>query len=91
MAQALQMGDELHMRNQASSALFLKAMAAPLAAVVEDQLSCGDNGFLTRNNDQFFLNYAMAANKVTADAAQGMKIRQSLLPLPETVSIWASG
>jgi hypothetical protein len=74
MAQALQMGDELHMRNQASSALFLKAMAAPLAAVVEDPTELREiMDFLTRNNDQFFLNYAMAANKVTADAAQGIE------------------
>jgi len=74
MAQALQMGDELHMRNQASSALFIKTMAEPLAAVVDDSKRLREiMAFLTQNNDQFFLNFAMAAQKATADAAHGIQ------------------
>ena len=74
MAQALQMGDELHMRNQASSALFIKTMAEPLAAVVDDSKRLREiMAFLTQNNDQFFLNFAMAAQKATADAAHGIE------------------
>lgn len=71
MAQSLTMGDELHMRNHAATALFLKTYAHDIAAVAgahaADVLK-----FIGVGNDQFFLNLAMAANKVAADLADGV-------------------
>ena len=72
MAQALHMGDEVHNRNVAASALLLKRLvpallrtdAAPadIAAVVE----------FIAGNDHFFLNLSMAACKAMLDAAAGV-------------------
>jgi hypothetical protein len=74
IAQALQMGDELHMRNLASTALFVRAIAPHLTATLRHDGDRLDRvmRFLTRNNDQFFLNLAMGAAKVAADAAHGV-------------------
>ena len=74
IAQSLNMGDELHMRNAASTNLFLKTIIPGLAACcgsIEEYRKCVD--FMTTNNDQFFLNFAMAANKSAADAAHGIE------------------
>ncbi len=69
MAQALAMGDEMHQRNVAASSLFLRSIAPGLvgAAVEPDNLA-GVVDFIA-GNEQFFLNLAMAASKVMADAA----------------------
>lgn len=72
MSQALSMGDELHMRNIASSMVFLHHMAAPLAKCCTKEQLERIMEFLTSKNDQFFLNMAMAANKSAADAADGI-------------------
>ena len=72
MAQALQMGDEMHQRNVAASSLFARQVAPRLARVdvPRDALGrCLD--FLT-GNDQFFLNLAMAAGKATMDPARNI-------------------
>jgi hypothetical protein len=72
MGRALHMGDEMHNRNAASSALLFKRLVAGIlksgvpaaeAAAVIDFL----NG-----NDFFFLNVAMAACKAMLDAAHGV-------------------
>lgn len=72
MAQGLSMGDELHMRNHATTALILKLLCPHIArtagADAEDILK-----FIGVGNDQFFLNLAMAANKLAADAADGVE------------------
>lgn len=74
IAQAINMGDELHMRNNASSNLFIKTIAAALTESVEDKKDLTDIvKFVTTNNDQFFLNFAMAASKASADAAHGIE------------------
>lgn len=74
MSQALHMGDELHMRNGSSTAVFLKNIIDPLVRSVEKRETLEEiTEFLTTNNDQFFLNLAMAACKVSADAAHGVK------------------
>lgn len=74
IAQTLQMGDELHMRNGASSAIFLKAIISTLTEVVENPKDLTDIAkFLTNNNDQFFLNLAMCACKASADAAHNIE------------------
>jgi uncharacterized protein DUF1116 len=73
MAQALAMGDEMHMRNAASTALLTKALAAPLTAVVSDAKELERIlRFFTRDNDQHFLTWAMCAAKAAARAIEGI-------------------
>ena len=72
MAQALHMGDEIHNRNVAASALLLRRLVpallrtkvapAEIAAVVD----------FMAGNDHFFLNLSMAACKAMLDAAHGV-------------------
>lgn len=70
IAQAVNMSDELHMRNNASSTLFTKAMIERLVKTSDDLETLHSIvKFLTTNNDQFFLNFAMSAAKASADAA----------------------
>jgi hypothetical protein len=72
MAQALRMGDEMHQRNVAASALLARALMPHLAR------AGGKHGAVARlaefiaGNDQFFLNLAMAAGKAMADPAAGV-------------------
>lgn len=72
MAQGLAMGDELHMRNIATTSIFLKRFAGYIGKYgkehTEDILK-----FISIGNDQFFLNLAMPANKLAADLADGVK------------------
>lgn len=72
MSQAISMGDELHMRNMSSSMLLLYKIATPLSEVSSGDELTEIMNFLTTRNDQFFLNFAMAANKSSADAASGV-------------------
>lgn len=71
-AKALQMGDECHNRNSASSALVLLAMMPSLIK------SCLETRVLTEcieylaSADQFSLCFSMAAAKVSADVANGV-------------------
>ncbi|GIH90781.1 DUF1116 domain-containing protein [Planobispora siamensis] len=68
IAQALQMGDELHNRNRAATSLLVRELAP---AVVE--AAPGHAAEVLRfvnGNDHFFLNPGMAACKVSADAAR---------------------
>jgi Protein of unknown function (DUF1116) len=72
-SQALLMGDEVHSRNAASTALFFMALAVPLAAqakLVQDHVH-QTLDFVAKSS-QFFLNYSMAACKATMDAAHGV-------------------
>jgi len=72
MAQALRMGDEMHQRNVAASALLARALMPHVAR------AGGKHGAVARlaefiaGNDQFFLNVAMAAGKALADPALGV-------------------
>ncbi|MFU8785692.1 MAG: DUF1116 domain-containing protein [Candidatus Izemoplasmataceae bacterium] len=73
IAQALNMGDELHMRNNASSTIFIKAIIERLVRTSDDlETLTTITKFLTTNNDQFFLNFAMAASKASSDAAHNI-------------------
>jgi hypothetical protein len=68
MARALTMGDEMHQRNVAATSLFCRTVAPALAEAAPEHLPAilrflGDN-------DQFFLNPAMAACKATMDAVR---------------------
>jgi uncharacterized protein DUF1116 len=69
MAQALQMGDELHNRNRAATSLFLRELAGELA---ETGTGAGDVLRFIAGNDHFFLNLAMAAGKAATDAARNI-------------------
>jgi hypothetical protein len=70
MANALQMGDELHNRNRAATTLLCRELAADIA---ESDFAPADAADVLRfigGNEHFFLNLGMAAGKVTADAAR---------------------
>jgi hypothetical protein len=71
MAQALQMGDEMHQRNVAASSLLLRALLPSLAREAEGDALARLVDFLA-GNDQFFLNIAMAAGKAAADPLGGI-------------------
>lgn len=73
IAQALQMGDELHNRHSASSALFGNAMAVGLAKAnipLQDQIK---TLYLLKNHNLIFLGLAMAAGKAIADPARDVE------------------
>ena len=62
MAQALAMGDELHQRNIAAGLLFYKTLCRELDdAASTRQDAARIMQYLSRDNEQFFLNMAMAA------------------------------
>ena len=73
---ALHMGDELHSRNTAGSALFLRALTPHLLELA--QAGDLDSEALRRTlsfldeSDYFFLRLSMAAAKATADGAHGV-------------------
>jgi hypothetical protein len=70
MARALAMGDEMHQRNIAATALLTRALAPALVGAGE--LPAGELAGVMRflaDNDQFFLNVAMAAAKCIMEAA----------------------
>jgi len=73
MAQALHMGDELHNRNAAASALLFKRLALSLLnSKLESSAICRALAFVA-GNDHFFLNISMAACKSMSDAAHGVR------------------
>jgi hypothetical protein len=72
MAQALRMGDEMHQRNVAASALLARALMPHVARVADRHHAVARLAEFLAGNDQFFLNVAMAAGKATADAATGV-------------------
>jgi hypothetical protein len=69
MGRAITMGDEFHQRNIAASAIFLREISPALAATGASPAVFKFLG----DTDQFFLNPAMAAGKVTCDAARTIK------------------
>ena len=72
MAQALRMGDEMHQRNLAASALLTRALMPHLARVGGRHHALARLAEFVAGNDQFFLNLAMAAGKAMADPAAGV-------------------
>jgi Protein of unknown function (DUF1116) len=73
MAQALNMGDEVHNRNVAATALFIKRIAP---ALIEADIAREDAAralAFIAGNDHFFLNLSMAACKAMCDAAAGVQ------------------
>jgi hypothetical protein len=72
IAQALQMGDEVHNRNAAASSLFLKKVVSAALRSGFDQSAIAQTLTFIANNDHFFLNLSMAACKAMLDAAHGV-------------------
>lgn len=73
MARALTMGDEMHQRNIAASALFAKDMAPLLARTDLPRETVAEVADFLGRTDQFFLNIAMAASKACADASRAVR------------------
>jgi hypothetical protein len=72
IVQAMQMGDELHNRNRAASALFVREVVPPL---LEAGLDAGDLADVVRfinGNEHFFLNLGMPAAKSALDPARDL-------------------
>ena len=72
MAQALRMGDEMHQRNLAASALLARTLMPHVARAGGRHQAVARLAEFIAGNDQFFLNVAMAAGKSMADAAGGI-------------------
>lgn len=70
---AVGMGDELHQRNIAASALFLREVAPWLAREVDDRQALAEVLRFLGETEQFFLNLAMAYGKATVDAARTVR------------------
>ncbi|NAS21712.1 DUF1116 domain-containing protein [Herbidospora sp. NEAU-GS84] len=71
VAQALQMGDELHNRNRAATSLMVRELAPAIVDAVPNQAA--EVLRFVNGNDHFFLNAGMAAAKVSADAARNVE------------------
>ncbi len=67
MSQALRMGDEMHQRNIAASALLTRQLMPALARAGRDTAALARLAEFIGGNDQFFLNLAMAAGKASTD------------------------
>ncbi len=72
ISQALQMGDECHNRNTASTLLFLREISPFIIEGSEPGNAAEVVRFIDGNN-HFFVNLAMAASKAMADAAHGVR------------------
>lgn len=72
IAQALQMGDEMHNRNRAATSLLLRELAPDLVAADVPRGQVAEALRFAAGNDHFFLNAGMAAAKAAADAARGV-------------------
>jgi hypothetical protein len=73
IAQALQMGDEVHNRNRAATSLFYRAVAPAIVQTCPDTAVAAEVLEFINRNDHFFLNLSMPASKATLDAARGIK------------------
>ncbi|MEX0868291.1 MAG: DUF1116 domain-containing protein [Nitriliruptoraceae bacterium] len=70
ITQALQMGDELHNRNRAASALIVREVVPPLLESGIDPADVADVVRFVNGNEHFFLNLGMPAAKATMDPAR---------------------
>lgn len=70
--QALQMGDELHNRNRAASALVVRDIVPPLLDAGLDAGDVADVVRFVNGNEHFFLNLGMPAAKAAMDPARGL-------------------
>jgi hypothetical protein len=72
-AQALLMGDEVHSRNAAATALYFMQLATGLAATNTPQAHVKETLDFVARTSQFFLNLSMVASKAIMDAAHGIQ------------------
>jgi len=72
MAQALNMGDEVHNRNAAATSLLFKQFAPALLETDVSRDRAAKALAFVAANDHFFLNLSMAACKAMLDAAAGV-------------------
>ena len=72
IARGLAMGDEMHQRNVACSALMLRALAPSLAQSAASPAIAARALAFIGGNEQFFLNIGMAMGKCMADPARGI-------------------
>lgn len=72
IARGLAMGDEMHQRNVACSALTLRALAPHLAQVAGDAALLSRSLAFIAGNEQFFLNVGMAMAKSVTDPVRGI-------------------
>lgn len=73
IARGLSMGDEMHQRNLACSSIFLREIAPWMARTSTDNTTLADCLAFIGQNDQFFLNIAMAMGKAITDPAKGIR------------------
>jgi len=71
-SQALLMGDEVHSRNAAATALFHMAIGGALAGSGFDRARARESLDFIAATSQFFLNLSMVASKAIMDAAHGI-------------------
>jgi len=69
IAQALQMGDEVHNRNRAATSLLIRTLAPHLVKLDVPSGQVADVLRFLDGNDHFFLNLSMAASKASLDPA----------------------
>ena len=67
VARGLTMGDEMHQRNVACSSLMLRLLGPALARTMADRQRLAECLSFIGENDQFFLNIAMAIGKAMMD------------------------
>ncbi|MBI4677805.1 MAG: DUF1116 domain-containing protein [Elusimicrobia bacterium] len=73
IAQALNMGDEVHNRNRAATSLFYRAVAPSIVRTCPQPERAAEVLDFINSNDHFFLNLSMAASKAVLDPASGIK------------------
>jgi hypothetical protein len=71
ISRGLAMGDEMHQRNVACSALVLRALAPHMARVASDAGALARALAFIAGNEQFFLNIGMAMGKAVMDPLSG--------------------
>lgn len=80
IAQALQMGDEVHNRNRAATSLLIRTLAPHLVRTGRPADDVADVLKFLDGNDHFFLNLSMAAAKASLDPTLGIP-KSSLVSL----------
>lgn len=73
ISRALFMGDELHSRSFASTALFALEISPHLVKLGFDKKTLSEVADFIRRSPQFFLHFGMAGSKAIADAAVGVE------------------
>lgn len=70
IAQALQMGDEVHNRNRAATSLLYRTLAPAVILTSDNSEVAASVLEFINKNDHFFLNLSMGASKLSLDAAR---------------------